>query len=143
VIRFVLTFCKLKRGRCSLKEIISTDRAPAAVGPYSQAVKAGDFLFISGQLGIDPATGKLVEGGVEKQTEMALKNMSAILEAAGSDLGAVVKATVFLKSIDDFKAMNEVYSTFFKESPPARAAFEVANLPLGALVEIEAICYTG
>jgi len=113
------------------------------VGPYSQAVKVGDFLFISGQLGIDPGTGKLVEGGVKEQTEMALKNMAAILEAAGGDMGSVVKATVFLNSIDDFKAMNEVYSGFFKEAPPARAAFEVANLPLGALVEIEAICHLG
>lgn len=124
-----------------MKEIIRTDRAPAAVGPYSQAVKAGDFLFISGQLGIDPETGKIVTGGVEEQTEMALKNMRAILEAAGSDLGAVVKATVFLKSIEDFKAMNGVYGSFFEDSPPARAAFEVANLPLGALVEIEAVAY--
>ena len=124
-----------------MKEIISTTDAPKAVGPYSQAVKAGGFLFISGQLGIDPETGKLVDGGVTAQTERALKNIEAILKTFGADMSAIVKTTVFLSSIDDFLDMNGVYSKFFDDSPPARAAFQVANLPLGGLVEIEAIAY--
>jgi 2-iminobutanoate/2-iminopropanoate deaminase len=126
-----------------LKEIISTERAPAAVGPYSQAVKAGDLVFVSGQIGIDPATGKMVAGGIRDQVTMTLRNLSAILEAAGTDLGAVVKTTVLLQSIEDFSAMNEVYETFFTGDKPARAAFEVAKLPLGALVEIEVVAYPG
>ncbi|UCF04456.1 MAG: RidA family protein [bacterium] len=126
-----------------MKEIISTDGAPAAVGPYSQAVKAGNLLFVSGQIGIDPATEKIVEGDIRDQVSMTLKNVSAILEAAGMDLSAVVKTTVLLQSIEDFSAMNEVYETFFTGNKPARAAFEVAKLPLGALVEIEAVAYLG
>lgn len=126
-----------------MKTVIETDKAPAAVGPYSQAIKAGDFLFISGQLGIDPAVGKIVAGGIERQTEQALRNIEAILEAAGLPLGAVVKATVFLQHMSDFASMNGIYRSYFEESPPARAAFEVANLPLGGLVEIEAIAYSG
>ena len=124
-----------------MKEIIRSASAPAAIGPYSQAVRAGDFLFVSGQLGLDPATKKLVEGGVGAQTQRALENVAAIVAAAKTDLGAVVKTTVFLQSMDDFGAMNEVYARFFPENPPARAAFQVARLPLGALVEIEAVVY--
>jgi 2-iminobutanoate/2-iminopropanoate deaminase len=124
-----------------VKKVISTDKAPAAVGPYSQGVRAGNLLFVSGQLGIDPATGKLVDGGVEKQTEQALRNVASIVEAAGASLGSVVKATVFLQNMSDFATMNGVYSSFFEKDPPARAAFEVAQLPLGGLVEIEAIVY--
>ena len=127
--------------RFDVNKAISTSDAPAAVGPYSQAVRAGDFLFISGQLGIDPSEGKLVEGGVEKQTEMALRNIEAILREAGGSMDSIVKTTVFLKSIDDFSAMNEIYRSFFSSDFPARAAFEVANLPLGGLVEIEAVAY--
>ncbi len=126
-----------------MKEIISTGSAPAAVGPYSQAVKAGGFLFVSGQLGLDPVTGKMVEGGIEGQTERALGNLSAILAAAGVDIGSVVKTTVLLASIEDFAAMNKVYQGYFPGDPPARAAFEVGNLPLGGLVEIEAVAYMG
>ena len=126
-----------------MKKVISTEQAPAAVGPYSQAVRAGDLLFVSGQLGIDPGTGKLVDGGVEKQTEQALRNVASIIEAAGADLGSVVKATVFLQNMSDFAVMNGVYSRFFESEPPARAAFEVAQLPLGGLVEIEAIVHLG
>lgn len=126
-----------------MKKVISTDKAPAAVGPYSQAIRAGELLFVSGQLGIDPVTGKLVDGGVEKQTEQALRNIASIVEAAGSDLGAVVKATVFLQNMSDFALMNGLYSSFFESDPPARAAFEVAQLPLGGLVEIEAIVHLG
>ena len=126
-----------------MKKVISTEQAPAAVGPYSQAVRAGDLLFVSGQLGIDPGTGKLVDGGVEKQTEQALRNVASIIEAAGADMGSVVKATVFLQNMSDFAVMNGVYSSFFENEPPARAAFEVAQLPLGGLVEIEAIVHLG
>jgi len=126
-----------------VKKVISTGKAPAAVGPYSQAIRAGDLLFVSGQLGIDPETGKLVDGGIEKQTEQALRNVASIIEAAGSDLGAVVKATVFLQNMSEFALMNGVYRSFFESDPPARAAFEVAQLPLGGLVEIEAIVHLG
>ncbi len=126
-----------------MKQIIHTDTAPAAVGPYSQAVRAGEFIFVSGQLGMDPETGTLVDGGVEKQVHQVLANLRAILEAAGSGLQSVVKTTVLLQSMDDFKAMNEVYKTYFTGEPPARAAFEIAGLPLGALVEIEAIACLG
>ncbi len=126
-----------------MKKVIETDKAPAAVGPYSQAIRAGELLFVSGQLGIDPATGKLVDGGVERQTEQALRNLASVMEAAGADLGAVVKATVFLQNMSDFALMNGVYAGFFGEAPPARAAVEVAKLPLGGLVEIEAIVHLG
>jgi 2-iminobutanoate/2-iminopropanoate deaminase len=121
-----------------LKRIISTDNAPAAVGPYSQAVKAGDFLFISGQIGIDPSAGKMVEG-LEAQVRQVLDNMKAIVEEAGGSMSSIVKCTVLLQSMDDFKAMNGIYAEYFESDPPARAAFGVAALPLGALVEIEAI----
>ena len=126
-----------------MKQIIHTDAAPAAVGPYSQAVRAGEFIFVSGQLGLDPQTGALVEGGIEKQADRALSNLKAILEAAGSSMQAIVKTTVLLQSIGDFKTMNGVYETYFTGDPPARAAFGVGALPLGALVEIEAVAYVG
>lgn len=121
------------------RQVIATAKAPAAVGPYSQAIKANGFVFTAGQLGLDPATGKLVEGDVTDQARQALKNLQAILEAAGSSLEQVVKVTVFLKDINDFKRVNEVYAEFFKASPPARSAVQVAALPLGGLVEIEAV----
>ncbi|KZT02235.1 YjgF-like protein [Laetiporus sulphureus 93-53] len=118
---------------------VSTTNAPAAVGPYNQAVKAGNLLFVSGSLGIDPATGKLVPGGVEEQTEQALKNMKTIIEAGGSDVSKVVKTTVFLKSMDDFTTMNGIYARFFNGHKPARSAVQVAKLPLDGLFEIECI----
>jgi len=121
-----------------MKRIINTDKAPAAVGPYSQAVRAGDILFISGQIPIDPATGRMVEG-LEAQVTQVLENLKAIVEEAGGNMGSIVKATVLLQSMDDFKAMNGIYAGYFESDPPARAAFEVGALPLGALVEIEAI----
>jgi len=121
------------------REVIVTEKAPAAVGPYSQGIRVGDFVFTAGQLGLDPATGKLVEGGIEGQTRQALNNIAAVLEAAGSSLNRVVKTTVFLRDMGDFKAMNQVYSQFFAHKPPARSTVEVADLALGALVEIEAI----
>ena len=120
------------------RTIIATDKAPAAVGPYSQGIQIGGFLFTAGQLGMDPATGKL-EGGVEAQTRQALTNLSAVLEAGGTSLAHVIKTTVFLQDIQDFQAMNGVYAQFFTADPPARSAVEVAALPLGGLVEIEAV----
>lgn len=125
-----------------MKQIIATEKAPAAVGPYSQAVRAENLLFISGQLGIDPATGKLVEG-LENQVRRVLDNLTAIVEAAGGSRASIVKTTVLLASIGDFKAMNEIYRDYFSADPPARAAFEVAALPLGAMIEIEAVAWLG
>lgn len=121
------------------RTVVATDKAPAAVGPYSQGIRVGKFLFTAGQLGVDPATGKLVEGGIEAQTRQALTNLSAVLEAAGTSLAHVIKATVFLKDIQDFQAMNGVYAQFFPADPPARSAVQVAALPLGGMVEIEAV----
>jgi 2-iminobutanoate/2-iminopropanoate deaminase len=122
-----------------VKEIVATERAPRAIGPYSQAVRSGNFLFASGQIPIDPATGEFVAGGITEQTEQVMRNVSAILEAAGADLQKVVKTTVFLADMDDFTAMNEVYGRYFGENPPARATVQAARLPRDARVEIEAI----
>ncbi len=122
-----------------MKKIIKTDRAPAAIGPYSQAVDTGDLVFVAGQVPINPASGKIEVTDIEGQTRQALENLKAILEAADLGLGNVAKVSVFLQSMDDFKTMNAVYTEYFTSDPPARAAFEVAKLPLGALVEIEAI----
>lgn len=122
-----------------MKKIISTRKAPAAVGPYSQAVKAGGTLYVSGQVPLDPATGKVVEGDIREQTERSLNNIGAILEEAGYGFADVVKCTCLLSDMANFKAMNEVYASFFPSDPPARAAFAVRELPLGVLVEIECI----
>jgi 2-iminobutanoate/2-iminopropanoate deaminase len=123
-----------------MKRIINTDKAPAAVGPYSQAVEVNNTLYVSGQIPIDPETGKFVsDTDVKEQARQALKNIGHILDAAGYSFDDVVKSTVLLKNISDFAAVNEVYATFYTGNLPARAAFEVANLPLGALVEIETI----
>ena len=122
-----------------MKEIVSTEHAPRAIGPYSQAVRSGNFLFASGQIPIDPATGEFVAGGITEQTEQVMRNVSAILEAAGAGLQQVVKTTVFLADMDDFTAMNEVYGRFFGADPPARATVQAARLPRDARVEIEAI----
>ncbi len=121
------------------KKIVSTEKAPAAVGPYSQAVKIGQLVYTAGQIPLDPATGQMVEGDIQAQTERALQNLQAVLKAAGSSLKNVVKTTVFLQNMGDFGAMNEVYGRFFTKNPPARSAVEVAALPLGAQVEIEAV----
>jgi len=121
------------------KQVISTSNAPAAIGPYSQAVRVGDLLYTSGQIPLDPATGALVEGDIAVQARQSLTNIKAILEAAGTDMSAVVKTTVFLKNMDDFAAMNEVYAQFFVEPYPARSAVQVAKLPRDVLVEIEAV----
>ena len=122
-----------------MKEIVATERAPRAIGPYSQAVRSGNFLFASGQIPIDPATGEFVAGGITEQTEQVMRNVSAILEAAGAGLQQIVKTTVFLADMDDFTAMNEVYGRYFGENPPARATVQAARLPRDARVEIEAI----
>ena len=125
------------------RSTVSTAEAPGAVGPYVQGVRAGDFLFVSGQVALDPATGQLVEGGVEAQTERALKNVRAILEAGGSSLDRVVKATVYLTDLGEFETMNRVYATFFGDSRPARVTVEVSRLPRNAKVEIDAIAIVG
>ena len=124
------------------KTAISTTNAPAAIGPYSQAVRVGDMLFVSGQVGLDPATGQLIAGGIVEQTNRAFENIKAVLSAAGADLTQVVKTTVFLKSMSDFTAMNEAYAKYLAPSgvvPPARSTVAVAGLPKDALVEIEVI----
>ncbi len=121
------------------KTIISTSQAPAAIGPYSQAVMAGNTLYVSGQIPIDPSTGVFAGEGIKEQTEQVLKNIEAILKEAGMSLENVVKMTVLLADIADFNDMNEVYGTFFTSDPPARAAFAAAALPKGARVEIEAV----
>ena len=122
-----------------MREVIATDRGPKAIGPYSQAVKANGFIFISGQIPLDPRTQELVEGNVARQTERVMENLKGIAEAAGSSLDRVVKTTVFLKDLADFPAMNEVYSRYFPANPPARATVQVARLPRDVGVEIELI----
>ena len=121
------------------KKIVKSDKAPAALGPYSVAVKAGHFVFTAGQLGIDPSSGNFVEGGIEEQTRQALENINAVLEAAGTKMSKVVKTTVFLLDMNDFGAMNGVYGEYFTKKFPARSAVQVARLPKDGLVEIEAI----
>ena len=122
-----------------MKQIISTDQAPAAIGPYSQAVRAGNLLFVSGQIPVDPATGEVVEATIQAQAQRSLENVKAVLAAAGASLDNVVKTTVFLKDMDDFVEMNRIYKTFVTADCPARSAVQVAKLPKDVLVEIEAI----
>lgn len=121
------------------KQIISTENAPKAIGPYEQAIRVGDFVYASGQIPLDPETGNLVEGEIKVQTRRALENLKAVLEAAGSSLDRVVKTTVFLKNIADFAAMNEVYAEYLGAAKPARSTVAVADLPRGALVEIDLV----
>lgn len=121
------------------REAVSTPNAPKAIGPYSQAIKANGFIFVSGQVAFDPATGNLISGGIEQQTEQVMKNLSAILQAAGSSWDKVVKTTVFLKNMSEFGQMNEVYGKFLKNAPPARSTVEVARLPRDVSVEIDVI----
>lgn len=123
----------------SKREIISTKKAPAAVGPYSQGVRVGEFVFTAGQVPLDPATGQLVEGGIEEQTRQVMQNLSQVLEAGGSSLTHVVKTTIFVTDIGDFATVNHVYGSFFPANPPARSTVQVAALPVGARVEIEAV----
>ena len=121
------------------KKIVKTGKAPGAVGPYSQATIANGFVYTAGQVPLIPGEGKLAEGDIQVQTRQALENVKAVLEAAGTSLSNVMKTTVFLDNMDDFSRMNAIYEEFFPENPPARSAVEVARLPLGALVEIEAV----
>ena len=123
----------------TVKDIIATERAPRAIGPYSQAVRSGNLVFASGQIPIDPVTGEFVPGGIAEQTEQVLRNLTAVFEAAGLGMDQVIKTTVFLADMDDFTAMNEVYGRFFGAQPPARATVQAARLPRDARVEIEAI----
>lgn len=120
-------------------EAIHTEKAPKAIGPYSQAIKVGNMLFASGQIPVDPATGEFAEGGIKGQTRQSLTNVQAILKEAGTDLTKVVKTTVFLSDMGNFSAMNEVYAEFFQQPYPARSAVAVKDLPKGALVEIECV----
>jgi 2-iminobutanoate/2-iminopropanoate deaminase len=138
-----LCFRAAKEALMFTRDPIHTDQAPPAIGPYSQAIKAGGFVFASGQIPTDPATGQFVAGGIAEQTEQVLKNLSAVLEAAGSGLHDVVKTTVFLADMGEFALMNEVYGKFFADNPPARATVEAARLPRDARVEIEAIAIAG
>lgn len=121
------------------KTVISTNKAPAAIGPYSQAIRAGNLVFVSGQIPIIPATGELVQGDIRLQTRQALENLKHILAAAGASLDSVVKTTVFMKDLNDYSAINDVYKEFFADKPPARAAVQAARLPRDVGVEIEAI----
>jgi len=121
------------------KKVIHTDRAPEAIGPYSQAIQAGDFLFLSGQIPLDPKTGELVKGDIRIQTRQVLENIRGVLESQGSGMKDVVKATIFLKNIGNFNQVNEIYATYFPSSPPARSTVEVAKLPKDADIEIEMI----
>ena len=121
------------------KEIVNTKDAPAALGPYSQAIKAADLVFISGQIPLDPASGEIAGDSIEAQTERVMKNLEAVLKAAGSDLDKVIKTTIYLTDLSDFAVVNEIYGNYFNDSPPARATVEVSGLPKGVKVEIDAI----
>jgi 2-iminobutanoate/2-iminopropanoate deaminase len=132
-----------ERRHIIMKKVLATEKAPAAIGPYSQGVRGGDYVFISGQLPINPATGEFAGEDIVSQTKQSLTNIKSILESEGLSMANVVKTTVLLKNISEFGAMNEVYASFFEGECPARAAYEVAALPKNALVEIEAIAYCG
>jgi 2-iminobutanoate/2-iminopropanoate deaminase len=125
------------------RQVIHTDHAPKAIGPYSQAIRAGDFVFCAGQAGLDPATGNLVSGGIEAETRRVLQNLAAVLKAAGTSLSRAVKTTVFLTNLNDFAKMNAIYAEFFPANPPARSTVQVSRLPKDACVEIEVIALAG
>ncbi len=125
------------------KSVVSTNNAPQAIGPYSQAIKLGDLVFTAGQIPLDPSNGKMVEGGIAEQADRVMKNVQAVLEAAGSSLDKVVKTTCFLANLDDFAAFNEVYGRYFTNMPPARSTVQAARLPAGAMVEVECIAEVG
>lgn len=122
-----------------IRETVQTDRAPGAVGPYSQGTRSEDLVFTAGQIPLDPGTGKMVAGGIQEQSRQVLENLQAVLEAAGAGMDTVMKTTVFLQDMGEFALMNEIYGEFFSDNPPARSTVEVAALPLGARVEIEAV----
>ncbi|MFQ5606171.1 MAG: RidA family protein [bacterium] len=132
-------FCVLLLGCAAQpveREVISTEAAPAAIGPYSQAIRVGSMLFLAGQIAIDPATGEFISGGIEEQTHLVLKNIQAVLKAAGFEMKDVVQSQVFLSDLNNYAAMNSVYASYFQEAPPARAAVQAARLPKEALIEI-------
>lgn len=122
-----------------MRDVVNTDRGPKPIGPYSQAIKSGGLIFLSGQVALDPKSGELIGGDIRQQTERTLNNIKAILEAAGANMHHVVKSTVFLKDLNDFAAMNEIYGRYFTSAPPARSTVQVAKLPKDALVEIEIV----
>ncbi|MCH2539478.1 MAG: RidA family protein [Anaerolineales bacterium] len=124
------------------KKIISTDKAPAAIGPYSQATVAGNLVFTAGQIPLDPTTGELVTGGIEEQTHQVLQNIRSLLQVAGSNMESVTKTTVFMTNLDDFNGMNEVYAKYLANKPPARTTVQVSGLPMGANIEIECVAVT-
>jgi 2-iminobutanoate/2-iminopropanoate deaminase len=124
-----------------MKKVIKTDLAPKAIGPYSQGIVVDGFLFSSGQIAIDPAEGKMVEGGIEKQATQVMENIKNMLKAAEMDFSNVIKTTIFLKDINDFATVNQIYANYFEQDPPARSCFQVANLPAGALIEIEFVAH--
>lgn len=126
-----------------IKEVIFSKDAPAAIGPYSQGIKAGDFIFVSGQIPIDPATGSIIQGGIEEQTEQVLKNLREILAVSGLTLADIVKTTLYLKDLSDFERINNVYKRYFVETPPARSTVEVSGLPKDVQIEIDAIAFVG
>jgi len=125
------------------KKVISTSKAPQAIGPYSQAVRAGSWLFVSGQIALDPATGEVVAGDVQSQTKRVMENIKGILDAAGRSLNSIVKCTIYLNNLANFGVVNEVYGSYFDDAPPARATVEVSGLPKGVDVEIDATAYLG
>lgn len=125
------------------KEVVATNKAPAAIGPYSQAIRIGNLIFTSGQIPLDPATGRIVDGGAAEQTARVMANLQAVLAAAGAGLEDVVKTTVYIKDMNDFNIINEVYGSYFPQEPPARSCVEVARLPKDVLVEIEAVAVVG
>ncbi|UCF80911.1 MAG: RidA family protein [Acidobacteriota bacterium] len=133
----------MSRDKKHEKRVISTPEAPAAIGPYSQAVEVGCFVFLSGQIPLDPATGELVSGGIKDETRRVMENLKAVLAAAGLTFADVVKTTIYVTDIGDFAAVNEVYGSYFKEEPPVRATVQVAALPKGARVEIDAVALRG
>lgn len=135
----LLALCPASHAVSANKEVVSTPEAPAAIGPYSQAIKTGNMVFLAGQIALDPKTGQIKAGAIEEQTRQVLANLSAVLEASGLAAADVVSTTVYLKDLNDFDKMNAVYATFFKDKPPARATVQVAKLPRDALVEIAAI----
>ena len=126
-----------------MKKIIKTEKAPAPIGPYNQAVRAGNTLYVSGQIALEPGTGELVKGSIEEETEQVMKNLKAVLNAAGADFSHVVKSTIFVKDMGQFSRINEVYGRYFTQAPPARACVEVSALPKGVGIEMEAVAFLG
>lgn len=139
VLLLVVTLSLSACSNSGYKEVINSDQAPEAIGPYSQAIQAGDIIYTSGQIALDPATGELVSPDIEAQTEQVMENLKNVIEAGGSDLSRVVKVTLYIRDMNDFSAINDIYGSYFKDAYPARSCVEVSSLPKGALIEIEAV----